>query len=518
MTFARLFSRWARVGQVSRPRPARRHPRRSRERGVAVVLVLGALTILTVMLTDFQDETSAELGSALSARDSMKAEYAARSAIQLSRLLIASEPTIRKALAPLFMLMGGGAPQIPVWEFADQVLGAFNDKDGQAKFSTLASVSLEKGKKLGMEGAGFDIDILDEDSKINLNAASRDALTQTRVAAQLLGLMAPPQYDPLFTNRDGDGQYSDRLTVCGAILDWIDFNQDIATCDLRGLLGPSTGVEDSFYQLLDPPYYRKNAPLDSIEELHMVRGMSDDFWSTFIDPDPENPRKRNVTVWGQGKINVNTANPMTILALICGSTFPQAKVCLDPIEQAKFLSLVQMLRMFTMGAPLFGSPSQFITTMKQQGPIGLMLKMVGGATGGLEPITFFSEAEVKKAISTESKVFSLIATGHVKSGKRDTKVRIHAVVDFRSAPPPAMLLANAAGMAAGKGPLGAAGLAAMAGLPGAPPAPSPAPSASGTNSPAVPLGTQAPAGAGPDADLAFLIPSPGGRIVYFRID
>lgn len=302
------------------------------KRGVAVVLVLGALTILTVMLTDFQDEASAELGSALSARDSLKAEYAARSAIQLSRLLIASEPTIRKALGPILMLMGGGsAPQIPVWEFADQVLGAFNDVEGQAKFSALASVSLEKGKKLGMEGAGFEIDILDEDSKINLNSASRDSLTQTRVAAELLGLMSAQQYEPLFTGRDGDGQYSDRMTICGAILDFIDFNQELATCDLRGVLGPSTGVEDSFYQLLDPPYLRKNAPLDSMEELRMVRGISDDYWSTFIDPDPDNPRKRTVTVWGQGKINVNSANAQTLLALVCGSTSPPAKVCTDPI-------------------------------------------------------------------------------------------------------------------------------------------------------------------------------------------
>src|SRR5262245_35989302 len=106
---------------------------RRKRRGLALIMVLGALTVLTVLLADFQDETSAELGSALSARDALRAEYAARSAANLGRLLIASEPTIRKALAPLLMLIGGGAPpQIPVWEFADQVLGAFNDPSGTA--------------------------------------------------------------------------------------------------------------------------------------------------------------------------------------------------------------------------------------------------------------------------------------------------------------------------------------------------------------------------------------------------
>jgi general secretion pathway protein K len=509
-------------GLALRPRTRRR------ERGVALILVLAALTILTVMLTDFQDQTSSELGSALSARDSLKAEYAARSAIALSRLLIASEPTIRKGLAPLFMLMGGAPPQIPVWQFADKVLGAFNDKAGLERFAALASVSMDKGKKLGIEGAGFDIEILDEDSKINLNAAWRDPLTQTRLAAEILGLIGPPQFESLFTSADGDGQYSDRQAVCGALIDWVDSNQDATTCDLRPS-GPSLGPEDSFYQMLEPPYFRKNAPFDSLEELHMVRGVTDDFWTNFIEPDPRNPARRNVTVWGQGKINVNTANPQTLLAIICGGTSPPAKVCTDPMEAVKFLSLVNMIRSFTMGAPIFNTPNGFIATLKQQSPIGMFLQKIG-----LEPIKFASENEAKKAIATESNVFSLVATGYVKSGQRETKVRVHAVVDFRGAPSPAQLLANQLP----PGAAGALGLPGAATAGGAPPTGAAlglgTPGATGVGidqtsagalnaSPfagftAGQLPTGLPAGATLDGDLAFLMPSPGGRIVYFRID
>ena len=98
---------------------------------MAIVLVLSALTILAVMLAEFQDETSAEFGSSLSQRDAIKAEYAARSAVNLSRLLIAAEPTIRKPLAVLGMMMNQPISQVPVWEFADQILGAFNDDTGK---------------------------------------------------------------------------------------------------------------------------------------------------------------------------------------------------------------------------------------------------------------------------------------------------------------------------------------------------------------------------------------------------
>ena len=64
----------------------------------------------------------------------------------------------------------------------------------------------------------------------------------------------------------------------------------------------------------------------------MVRGVSDDFWANFVDPDPNDAHRRNVTIWGQGKVNVNTANAQTILALVCGATKPPATVCTDIIE------------------------------------------------------------------------------------------------------------------------------------------------------------------------------------------
>jgi ABC-2 type transport system ATP-binding protein len=49
--------------------------------------------------------------------------------------------------------------------------------------------------------------------------------------------------------------------------------------------------------------------------------------------------------------------------------------------------------------------------------------------------------QAKAAITTESKVFSIIATGFVRFAKRKTRVRIHAVVDFRGAPAPQNLMA-----------------------------------------------------------------------------
>lgn len=472
-------------------RPGRRSVRRRREeRGVAIVLVLSALTILAVMLAEFQDETSAELGSALSQRDALKAEYAAKSSLNLSRLLIASEPTIRKAIAPLFLLMKQAPPQIPVWEFADRVLGAFNDSEGAEGFLSLSGMAIGEGKNLGLEGAGFEIKIVDEDAKVNVNTPARgDAFSQSRLAAQLIGLLAGPQYDPMFSSRDADGQFSDRQAICGAIIDWTDPDQEGYVCDPHSGSAQQAGAEDSYYQLLKKPYPRKNAAFDSLEELRLVRGVGEDFWATFVDPDPSRPEKRVMTVWGQGKVNVNTANPQTVLAVICGAAVPGTPLCSDPAEAMKFLTAFDLVKSFTAGAPLFGSPKAFISALKGKG-------MFGAALSALEmkPIQLLSDTETIKGITTESLVFSIYSTGYVKAGQRETRVKIHAVVDFRGAPPPgmapgAMSAIEAAAAAAGSGAAGTGG------APGA-----------------------LPEGATEGAIAAAFQPNPGGNIIYHRVE
>ena len=487
---------------------------------MALILVLAALTVLTVMLSEVQDESSAEFGSALSARDALVAEYAAKSAVNLSRLLIASEPTIRRSLALVFALVGGPR-QVPVWAYADRILGAFNDSDAAQGFASLAGVDPKLGKNLGFKGGGFELQIVDEDSKINFNVAARgDAFSQTRLASQLTGLIGPPQYAPMFEGRDADEQYSDRKAVCSAIIDWIDPDQDQALCDPTSTTAQQAGAEDSFYQLLKKPYPRKNAAFDSLEELHRVRGISDDFWSTFVDPDPDNPDKRIVTVWGQGAVNVNTANAQTLLAVVCQASNNMARMCADANEAQKFIMAMTMLRGFLPGLPMFKNAQEFVSTLQQTnaaapaaagaapapapaaGPLG------GGGSPiasimkalGIEPIPIVSATETAKMVTTESKVFSIYATGYVRSGKRETSVRIHAVVDFRGAPSPQQLLSNALS-AAGIGPDGKPLAANPNGI---------------TNN--VQNAGPLPPGATQGSILDALKPGPGGNIVYYRVD
>ncbi len=139
-------------------------------------MVLGAIAIMIVMLAEFQDDTGAEFAAATAARDGVQAEYFARSAVNLSRLLVAAEPTMRQAIAPILMLLGQKAPQLPVWSYADRILGAFNDKEASKDFAGISGLDLSLGKNLGLKGGRFEVSIVDEDAKINVNMGAANEI------------------------------------------------------------------------------------------------------------------------------------------------------------------------------------------------------------------------------------------------------------------------------------------------------------------------------------------------------
>jgi general secretion pathway protein K len=459
--------------------------KKAKERGIALVMVMGAIAILTVMLAEFQDETSAELAAATAQRDSLQAEYMARSAVNLARMLIASEPTMRKAIAPLFMFLKKTPPQLPVWEFSDRLLGVFNDEEASKDFAGTVGLDVSLGKNLGMPGGRWELVIVDEDSKINMNLGASNDIAHIRLAQEIMGLIGPPQYSPMFDQKDESGQWSDRFATCQALIDWADTDEQGFNCDMSQLSGAqsSAGVEDGWYTMLPKPYRRKNAPYDSLEELHMVRGVTEDFWGTFIDPSPADPKKRVVTVWGSGAVNVNTANAQTLLAVVCAGA-PQADICTNLDQASTFLAGVTMARGITMGAPLFGSTRDFVSAMTGKGQLGPLL-----ATMGMKPVQFKSNSDFQKSITVESKMFSIHAVGVKKGYRRETRVMVTAVVDFRNAPSLSQLM----------------GLPATATTTG-----------TGTTTPAATAATAAQQNQ--DAITAAMQPSTGGQVVYFRVE
>lgn len=475
----------------------KRRKRNADRRGVALLMVLGAITVLTVFLTELQQETSAGFAAALADRDALQAEYLAKSAVNLSRLLIASEPQIRTSI-PLPIPF----KQLPVWEFSDVALGPFNDETGMSAFAGMLSVDTSTGKGLGLTNGRFEVKIVDEDSKININRAS--PITDIDLDRQLISLMQSPQNAPLFEGRDLDNQFSDMNTVCGAITDWADQDENLSSCYVGSQAQGASGAEDNFYQTIGLDYRRKNAAYDSLEELRLVRGMGDDFWGTFVDPNPDDPKARVLTVWGQKAINVNSANPQILLSAACsvcsggigGSSSNAAQglaLCIDPMIQAQFISLLGVLRTFPI--PIFTKNSDFPNLLKTGnigGPMGSMLGPMLAPLMAQAGLPCGLNAGANKQFTVTSRVFSIYADGIVPGRKRTTRVRVHAVIDTRASNP-----------LTGQGPNGTTGSALNAGASG---------------------GTGGSGGSSGSADQTAVDPiqllnsSPMGRVVYYRIE
>jgi general secretion pathway protein K len=427
------------------------HHRRSpvtkkRQEGVALIVTLSAIAVLAIMVADMHDNVRTSYESAVAKRDELRAEYLAISGINLTRLLVANEPIIRQAVAPLLQAVVQKAPaQLPVWQFANEALAPFADSDAVAAQGAAVGLDFAKAEGLGKTGGTFDIVSCSESVKLNVNRPVNLQGDNARLSVivpvftLLGGYQSPSAYDPLFSGRDADGQISSRTDVVSAMVDWWDFDQLATYFDPGARTVNNAGSEDNTYQGFDDAYTTKNAPYDSLEELHLIRGVTDSFWATFIRPDPNNSCDDIVTIYGADALNPNMAKPEALLAKVCASLKDQP-LCNDPAEGARFVQLLSTVRsMFPI--PWFSKGSDFLDFLEGKGGDNDLYSLLSTLMGG-DPSLLFTpvvipqaeRATLEKLFTVESHILTIQSTGTV--GK--AKVRIRSVINFhnRWSPPP----------------------------------------------------------------------------------
>ncbi len=334
------------------------------------MIAVTAIAILSVLLAEMHESTRTGLVVATTQRDRLRAEYMAKSGLNLTRLLVSQERNIRTIAAPLYAsMLGRPPPQIPVWKFANAALSPFcNYERAREEVTSFDIMSAE-----GLEGipGTCEISAVAENAKINFNdpLSRGDAQARRNLAMQLFGLMggyqSPSPYDELFARDDPDGRLTTRLDVVSSVIDWWDNDTNRTGFDPATNQASSSGGEDNIYRRLDDPYEMKNAPFDSLEELRLVRGVSDDFWATFVEPRPNDLQARLITIYGIASINPNEAEPAVLLARLC--TFvPEETLCSDPAETQKFVTLLQTARQM-MPVPFFSRAVDFLNFVEGKG-------------------------------------------------------------------------------------------------------------------------------------------------------
>jgi general secretion pathway protein K len=428
-------------------RPSRRRRANKRERGVALVMVMTVIAMITVFVAEMSESTSTSFQVAVSERDRLRAEYIARSGMNLTRLLIGKERDIRNVVAPLYQLvLRRNPPQLNVWTFADEILAPFADPAAAQETGMAGGIDMSQMQGIKDIGGSFEVTTIPENSMLNLNSPLFFDGDEARkgIAMQLYALLGGFQlegpYDAMFNKLDADGQMTTRLDIVSNIVDWWDYDEQRTVFDPGTLQVSAAGGEDDIYTQFVDPYTVKNAPYDSLEELRLIRGVSDDFWATFVEPDPEDPKSRRVTIYGSGAVNPNEARPEVLLARVCSFVSIQP-LCQDPIQALTFIQLISAARS-ALPIPLFSTESDFLNFMEGKGGGADLYPMLTSFLTAENPLLAWTpivipadkRKQMERAFITQAAIFTIQSVGYVGRAR----VRIRGVVNFdRSWVPPA---------------------------------------------------------------------------------
>jgi len=257
-------------------------PRRGRgERGVALMMVLLLVALMSAVAAEFQFNSHIDYRLAINARDALQAEYNALSAMRVRALLLRQSGKLNSARSAIASAVGMDVNAIPsigqVLEMMpvecgllSAILTPVGGGDGFSDQSDSGDDSMEAtGGLLPEECLATSVS---EHSKIPLNAL-RDKTNKKseRAASLLLGLLSGPQMIRHFENDDRLGGHLESAPeLVSAIIDWVDDND---TQELSSI--SDEGVP---YHYLEDRYEVKNAPFDSLAELQLVAGVDDELF------------------------------------------------------------------------------------------------------------------------------------------------------------------------------------------------------------------------------------------------
>jgi general secretion pathway protein K len=235
------------------------------ERGVALILVILIVSILVAVTLEMNRSSRAEVYDATNLSDSIKLIYIAKSGFH----------------AGIGLLL-------------------MDKNNFDALFEDWADVKLiaRKSSTLFKDGY-FNVPIEDESGKIQINRQVTGNAFNEDVKGLLIRLLNQPEFGL---------EEKMIVEILEAIKDWIDNDDEITG---------TGGAERTYYSTLENPYTTKNGPLDCIDELLMIKGMTR---KLYYGTSETLGLRHLLTVYGDGRININTTPKQVLLALSADMT------------------------------------------------------------------------------------------------------------------------------------------------------------------------------------------------------
>jgi competence ComEA-like helix-hairpin-helix protein len=302
-----------------------------RRRGSILVGVLWCMVLLSVLVIGVLHTSRMDLQVVKNYGDRVQAHYLALAGVERAKALLYQDAVTRQQTAKNHT----GSLYNDAKDFQDVPLG-------RGKFQVFHRASQQ-------QGGGIIYGISDEESRLNLNSASPNQLTNLT------------------------GMTSD---ILGAITVWRSAaTQDPAAQDTGNQsAAPQGGANSDYYMSLRPPYLARNGPFQTVRELLMVRGVTpalllgnDNNQNGFLDSDddpadqalsgvkPPTPRTpgwaslltvtdtdKDVDAAGKDRVNPQTADEAT-LSTVSGITPDIARAIVSYRRQHQLQSLDDLL-------------------------------------------------------------------------------------------------------------------------------------------------------------------------------
>ena len=199
------------------------------EEAIAIVIVMVAIFVLTMMAGVLAYSMKVETTLAIHSNNEAELQWLGRSGVEYARWILAAQRSCpAEQYDALTQIWATGVPSGPC--------------------STNSALG-EVEKEVHLGHGYFTWKIGDHESKWNINVANEAILQQ---ALLLMG-----------------ADSGDFPQIVGAILDWIDPD------DHEHVGG---GAESDYYHGLQPPYEAKNGPIDDISELLLIRGITPEMY------------------------------------------------------------------------------------------------------------------------------------------------------------------------------------------------------------------------------------------------
>jgi type II secretory pathway component PulK len=249
------------------PNPAsrKRHPASahgfdsSSRSGIALIIVMISITVLSILAAGFAYSMKVETKLAQNSNSEQELYWLGRSGVEYARYILAAQMAISAEPYDSLNQIWAGGP------------GGVASTNSVLADIQMSDVPLGNGK--------FSIKIVDLERKVNINTANEDMLEQ---AFRLVGVDA--------------GEIG---PMASAILDWIDADDSTRI----------NGAESDYYGGLAIPYEAKNAPIDDLSELLLIRGITPDvFWGGVASNHP--PARMQVklgSTFASGGMNTDEA-------------------------------------------------------------------------------------------------------------------------------------------------------------------------------------------------------------------